>query len=106
MADVRLRLRPERRVLRQQERLGAFAHSMEPGERPVEGVNYSAGNATGLVARAEILNMDGSRKWAKSVPLDASEDSVQSPIHLEYPSGLTAVDRKSTRLHSSHLVIS
>ena len=57
----------------------------------VEVVNYSAGNATGLVAQAEILNMDGSRKWAKSVPLDAKEDSVQSPIQLEYPSGLTAV---------------
>ena len=57
----------------------------------VEVVNYSAGNATGLVAEAEILNMDGSRKWTKSVPLDAKEDSVQSPIQLEYPSGLTAV---------------
>lgn len=62
-----------------------------PVSDAVEVVNYSAGNATGLVAQAEILNMDGSRKWAKSVPLDAKEDSVQSPIQLEYPSGLTAV---------------
>jgi hypothetical protein len=62
-----------------------------PVSDAVEVVNYSAGNATGLVAEAEILNMDGSRKWTKSVPLDAKEDSVQSPIQLEYPSGLTAV---------------
>jgi len=57
----------------------------------VEVVNYSSGNATGLAAQAEILNMDGSRQWEKTVALDSAEDSVQSPIKLEYPAGLTPV---------------
>jgi hypothetical protein len=57
----------------------------------VEVVNYSGGNATGLTAQAEILNMDGSKQWEKSAALDSAEDSVASPIRLEYPAGLTAV---------------
>jgi hypothetical protein len=57
----------------------------------VEIVNYSAGSANGLVAQAEILNMDGSKKWEKTATVDSSEDSVQSPIKLEYPAGLTPV---------------
>jgi hypothetical protein len=57
----------------------------------VEVVNYSGGNASGLAAQAEILNMDGSKQWEKTATLDSTEDSVQSPIKLEYPSGLTPV---------------
>ncbi len=57
----------------------------------IEVVNYSAGNATGLTAEAEILNMDGSRQWSKTATLDSAEDSVQSPIKLEYPANLSAV---------------
>jgi hypothetical protein len=57
----------------------------------VEVVNYSAGNATGLTANIEILNMDGSKKWEKSATLDSKEDSVETPIKIEYPSGLTPV---------------
>jgi hypothetical protein len=57
----------------------------------VEVVNYSAGNVAGLTAEAEILNMDGSRQWQKTAALDSAEDSVQSPIKMEYPAGLTAV---------------
>jgi len=57
----------------------------------VEVVNYSGGNATGLTAQAEILNMDGSRQWERTAALDSAEDSVQSPIKLEYPASLTAV---------------
>lgn len=57
----------------------------------IEVVNYSAGNATGLTAHAEILNMDGSRQWEKTATLDSSEDSVQSPIKLEFPATLGPV---------------
>jgi hypothetical protein len=57
----------------------------------VEVVNYSGGNAAGLTAHAEILNVDGSRQWEKSALLDSAEDSVQSPIKLEYSSSLSAV---------------
>ena len=57
----------------------------------VEVVNYSAGNVTGLTAHAEVLNMDGSRQWEKTAALDSAEDSVQSPIKLEFPSTLSPV---------------
>jgi hypothetical protein len=57
----------------------------------VEVVNYSGGNATGLSVSAQILNLDGSVKWEKSAAVESSEDSTVSPIHLEYPAGLTPV---------------
>jgi Exo-beta-D-glucosaminidase Ig-fold domain/Glycosyl hydrolases family 2/Glycosyl hydrolases family 2, sugar binding domain/F5/8 type C domain len=58
----------------------------------VEVVNYSAGNTPGLVAHAEIRNTDGSVQWTSEAALDSAEDSVASPIALEYPrSGLTPV---------------
>jgi len=62
-----------------------------PVSDSVEVVNYSGGKATGLTAEAEILNMDGSRQWAKTARVDSAEDSIQSPIKLQYPSGLTPV---------------
>jgi hypothetical protein len=55
----------------------------------VQVVNYSGGNATGLTASVELLNMDGAVKWQKSAPVDSPEDSVQTPIKIEYPQGLT-----------------
>ncbi len=57
----------------------------------IEVVNYSAGDARGLTAAAEILNMDGAVKWLRTAALDSPEDSVAAPIHLEYPDGLTPV---------------
>jgi hypothetical protein len=56
----------------------------------VEVVNYSAGQSRGLTAHAEILNLDGSLRWEKTVPLDSEEDSVSTPLRMEYPAGLTA----------------
>ena len=57
----------------------------------VEVVNYSAGNVKGLEAQAEVLNLDGARKWHQTASLDSAEDSVASPIRVEYPSGLSEV---------------
>jgi beta-galactosidase/beta-glucuronidase len=54
----------------------------------VEVVNYSAGEQTGLTARAQVINIDGTVKWEKSATLDSHEDSMQSPIQLEFPAGL------------------
>jgi hypothetical protein len=60
-----------------------------PAADTVEVVNYSAGNRTGLTARVEILNMDGTRKWEKTATVDSREDSVESPIKLEFPADLS-----------------
>jgi hypothetical protein len=57
----------------------------------VEVVNYSAGSASGLMARAEILNIDGSLKWKKTAAIDSTEDSVGAPITMEYPKDLSSV---------------
>ena len=55
----------------------------------IEVVNYSGGNAKGLTASVQLLNMDGSLKWEKTATVDSPEDSVQTPIKMEYPQGLT-----------------
>ncbi len=75
-----------------------------PVTESVEVVNYSGGNARGLTARAEVLNMDGTQKWEKSVTLDSPEDRVTSAIKLEYPSGLTPVHFLRLRLSASNAV--
>jgi hypothetical protein len=62
-----------------------------PSADTIEVVNYSGGEARGLTARVEILNLDGSLRWEKSATVDSAEDSTLSPIKMEYPPGLTAV---------------
>jgi hypothetical protein len=62
-----------------------------PLSNAVEVVNYNAGAVKGLTAHAELLNMDGAVKWQKDASLDSAEDSVQSPIQLEFPALLTPV---------------
>jgi len=57
----------------------------------VEVVNYSAGNARGLTAAVELINMDGTVKWQKAAGLDSAEDSHSMPVHIEYPEGLSPV---------------
>jgi hypothetical protein len=57
----------------------------------IEVVNYSAGHVLDLTARVELLNIDGSVKWEKSAPVDSAEDSVVTPIAMEYPDGLSPV---------------
>jgi Exo-beta-D-glucosaminidase Ig-fold domain len=71
----------------------------------VEVVNYNGGDARSLTAAVELLNMDGTVKWQKTATLDSPEDSVASPIHIEYPDGLTPthfIRLKLTR--GSHIV--
>jgi hypothetical protein len=60
-----------------------------PVDDTVEVVNYSAGQVPGLTVRAELLNLDGSRQWQASAPLDSAEDSVVKPLKLEFPAGLS-----------------
>jgi len=61
-----------------------------PVNDSVEVVNYSGGPQAGLTARVQVVNLDGSVKWEKSAAVDSKEDSVQAPIKMEYPAGLSA----------------
>ena len=72
----------------------------------VEVVNYNAGDARGLSARAEIRNMNGEVKWEKSATLDSPEDSVASPIQLEFSADLTPVHYIRLRLTRGGEVVS
>ncbi|HEY1219656.1 MAG: discoidin domain-containing protein [Bryobacteraceae bacterium] len=60
-------------------------------DETIEVVNYSGGDARGLTASVEVLNLDGSVRWAKTAPVDSTEDSTVTCIKMEYPEGLTAV---------------
>jgi len=62
-----------------------------PVDESVEVVNYSGGNARGLTARVEILDMHGELKWQKTASLDSAEDSVATALRIQYPPGLTPV---------------
>jgi hypothetical protein len=77
-----------------------------PTNDTVEVVNYSAGNQTGLTARAEILNMDGAVKWEKTAGVDITEDNVLAPIKLEFPNGLTPVHFVRLKLTKSNRTVS
>jgi hypothetical protein len=77
-----------------------------PSMDTIEVVNYNAGNTSGLTAEAEILNMDGAVKWQRSVVIDINEDSVQSPITIEYPAGLTPVHFIRLKLKRGDRVVS
>src|SRR5271157_5348821 len=60
-----------------------------PVTESIEVVNNSGGNAQGLNAAVQVLNMDGTKQWEKATSVDSSEDSMVSCIKMEYPSGLT-----------------
>ncbi len=77
-----------------------------PATDDVEVVNYSAGNVPGLIARAELLNMDGSVRWEKTAPVDSSEDTVLAPIKMEYPANLTPVHFIRLKLMRGEQVLS
>ena len=77
-----------------------------PSTDRVEVVNYSAGNASGLTAEAEILNLDGAIQWRRSITLDSKEDSIDSTMQLEYPSSLSAVHFIRLRLTRGGEIVS
>ncbi len=57
----------------------------------IEVMNFSGGNNTGLSAKVEILNIDGSTMSTKTVSVDSAEDSTTECMKMEYPSGLSPV---------------
>ncbi len=57
----------------------------------IEVVNYSFGDAKGLTAKAELLNMDGKSLWTKTAAVDSAEDSTVVCLGLEPVAGLSPV---------------
>ena len=56
----------------------------------VEVVNYSAGEHSDLVAKAQIINMDGSVAWEKQLQVVSNEDTTLRCFKLEFGEGLSA----------------
>jgi hypothetical protein len=57
----------------------------------IEVVNYNAKNRTGLTAKAQLLNMDGSVQWEKETTIDCKEDSTVRCFKLDFPQTLSSV---------------
>jgi len=72
----------------------------------VEVVNYNAGNVRALTAIAEVLNIDGSRKWKNTAVLDSMEDSATTIFQMEYPPDLTPVHFVRLTLSSADVTLS
>jgi hypothetical protein len=72
----------------------------------VEVVNYSAGPQKGLAVHAEVLNLDGSRRWEKTASVDSPEDSVQKPFTLAFPASVSSVHFVRLRLARGGQVLS
>lgn len=62
---------------------------MNPLTGTVEVVNYHAGQAAGLTAKAQILNMDGTEAWSRECPLNIAEDYTISCFPLKVPEGVS-----------------
>jgi Exo-beta-D-glucosaminidase Ig-fold domain/Glycosyl hydrolases family 2/F5/8 type C domain len=72
----------------------------------VEVVNDSAGNQKGLVAHAEVIDLDGSVKWDHTASIDSSEDSTVTAFPIRFPAGLAKTHFIRLRLEKDDLEVS
>jgi beta-galactosidase/beta-glucuronidase len=72
----------------------------------IEVVNYNARNRTGLTAKAQLINMDGSVQWEKEMKLRCKEDSTAICFKLEFPKNLSAVHFIKLTLKEGDKIIS
>jgi len=56
----------------------------------IEVVNYRAKDRSGLTAKAQLINMDGSVQWEKETSLDIKEDETVKCFKLEFPESLSS----------------
>ena len=60
-----------------------------PLRNDVEVVNYRAFDREGLVAKAQLINLDGSVQWENEVTLDSKEDETVACFPLSFPESLS-----------------
>lgn len=56
----------------------------------IEVVNYRAGNRISLIAKAQLINMDGTVQWEKEKSLNINEDFTLKCFNLEFPETLSS----------------
>jgi len=62
-----------------------------PAENVIEVVNYNGLDQNGLVAKAIVMNMDGTVKWSMEKVIDSNEDSTVKCFAVEFPEDLSDV---------------
>ena len=72
----------------------------------IEVVNLNARNITGLSAKAELINMDGSVQWEKTVDLDSKEDATDKVFKLEFVESLSSTHFVKLSLTKADKIIS
>lgn len=55
----------------------------------IEVINYHALNRTGLVAKAQLINLDNSVQWEQTATLDITEDTTVKAFKVEFPTTLS-----------------
>jgi hypothetical protein len=72
----------------------------------IEVVNYSVPGRKLMTAAAELINIDGTSIWQKSVTVSCPEDSMVRCFAIDYPSGLTKVYFLRLRLLGENDILS
>ena len=72
----------------------------------IEVVNYNGRDRTGLLAKAQVINMDGSVQWEKESLVDCKEDSTAKIFKLEFPQSLSSVHFIKLSLKKGNNIIS
>jgi Exo-beta-D-glucosaminidase Ig-fold domain/Glycosyl hydrolase 2 galactose-binding domain-like/F5/8 type C domain/Glycosyl hydrolases family 2 len=72
----------------------------------VEVVNYNGKDRKGLIAKAQVINMDGSLMWEKEAVVDCKEDQTVKCFRLEFPAGLSSVHFIKLTLKQGSRIIS
>jgi hypothetical protein len=76
------------------------------GYDSVEVVNYNGRDRKGLVAKAQVINMDGTVKWEKETTIDCKEDQTVKCFRLEWPADLSPVHFIKLTLKEGDKIIS
>jgi hypothetical protein len=62
-----------------------------PVDDTIEVVNYSAGSHPSLTVTAQVLDMNGTKKWEQTATVGSNEDTTVKCFKVDYPSDLTDV---------------
>lgn len=72
----------------------------------VEVVNYSAGEHTSLIAKAQVINTDGSVAWEKQTTINSKEDTTVECFGLEFPAEVSSAHFIKLWLYDGENIVS
>ena len=72
----------------------------------VEVVNYSASEHPSLIAKAQVINTDGSVAWEKQTTINSKEDTTVSCFGLEFPAEVSSAHFIKLWLYDGENIVS